>query len=151
MSSRIADDPDNPELTPEQIARMRPGPRRPPGVRSEIRIDGAVAYSVRVIPSNKVLGRFASTLDAWNLIEDEVDAGRHPKTLVLDWHSADGRSGKVGAGRTLVAVARMSNGAPWPGDRSSREVGGTAAASGIVKGPHARATRSQAPAMERTR
>lgn len=123
MTSNVDDELEIPELTSEEIARMRPAPRRrKPGERSEIRIDGAVAYLVRVIPSNKVLGRFASTLDAWNLIEDEVDAGRHPKTLVLDWHSADGRSGKVGAGSTLLAVARMSNGAPWPGDRSSRDV-----------------------------
>lgn len=124
MSSRIDDDPENPEWTSDDWARAVPVPRRPLGVRSQIRIDGAVAYSVRVVPSNKVLGRFPSTLDAWDLIEDEVDAGRNPKTLVLDWHRPDGTSGKLAAGRTLVAIARMSNGAPWPGDRSSREAAG---------------------------
>ena len=36
-----------------------------PGERSEVRVDGAVGYSLRLIPSNKVLARFTSTLEAW--------------------------------------------------------------------------------------
>jgi len=144
------DDLEIPELTSEEIAQMVPGPRRPPGVRGQIRIDGAVAYSVRVIPSNKVLGRFASTLDAWDLIEDEVDAGRHPKTLVLDWHMPDGETGKLSAGSMLVALARMSNGAPWPGDRSSRTVSSTTPERPVAKPPKGRRARVKAAIVERS-
>jgi hypothetical protein len=39
------------------------GPRFPEGF--EIRIDDATGYSLRLIPSNKVLARFTSTRDAW--------------------------------------------------------------------------------------
>jgi len=111
-----------PELTDEDWARMRPAPQGKPGERSELRIDGAVGYAVRLIPSNRVLGCFESTLDAWDLIEDEVDAGRPGRMLALDWIAADGTSDLVSAGHRLVRMARMSNGAPWPGARSSRGV-----------------------------
>ena len=84
------------------------------GERSEIRVDGAAGYSLRLIPSNKVLARFMSTLEAWPEIIAQVDGGRFPRTLALDWHDASGRSGLVGAGVLLVGSARVSNGEPHP-------------------------------------
>lgn len=75
-------------------------------------IDGAVAYSLRLIPSNKVLGRFASTHDAWPAVIAAVEAGRSPRTLVLDWHGADGSRGLVASGVTLEYLARSGLGLP---------------------------------------
>jgi hypothetical protein len=79
---------------------------RPPGEGLDIRIDGAVGYSLRLIPSNKVVGRFASTFDAWPAVLSEVGRGIPARCLVLDWHGADGECGQVGSGRLLVSVAR---------------------------------------------
>jgi hypothetical protein len=70
-----------------------------------IAIDGAVAYSLRLIPSNKVLGRFTSTRKAWPVILDELAGGRPARCLVLDWHDAAGRRGRVGSGRLLAFTA----------------------------------------------
>ena len=72
--------------------------------------DGAVGYSLRLIPSNKVLGRFASTTEAWPAVIAAVDAGRAPRTLVLDWHGADGSHGPVSSGLTLEYLARSGLG-----------------------------------------
>ena len=69
-------------------------------------IDGAVAYSLRLIPSNKILGRFASTHDAWPAVVAAVEAGRSPRMLVLDWHGADGSRAPVSSGTTLEYLAR---------------------------------------------
>ncbi len=69
-------------------------------------IDGAVGYSLRLIPSNTVVGRFASTREAWPAILAEVERGIPAKCLVLDWHWANGRRGRVGSGRLLVMTAR---------------------------------------------
>ena len=46
------------ELLPNALARK-------PGEKTEICLDGAIEYQVRLIPSTKVIGRFVSTLDAW--------------------------------------------------------------------------------------
>jgi hypothetical protein len=73
-------------------------------------IDGAVEYSLRLIPSNKILGRFASTRDAWPAILAAVEHGMPPKCLVLDWHWANGRRGRVSSGRLLVSTARSGLG-----------------------------------------
>lgn len=75
-------------------------------------IDGAVAYSLRLIPSNKILGRFASTHDAWPAVIAAVEAGRSPRMLVLDWHGADGSRGPVSSGVTLEYLARSGLGLP---------------------------------------
>jgi len=75
-------------------------------------IDGAVGYSLRLIPSNKILGRFASTHDAWPAVIAAVEAGRAPRMLVLDWHGADGSSGPVSSGVTLEYLARSGLGLP---------------------------------------
>ncbi len=69
-------------------------------------IDGAVGYSLRLIPSNKIVGRFTSTREAWPAILAEVGRGIPAKCLVLDWHKADGGRGRVGSGRLLVLTAR---------------------------------------------
>jgi hypothetical protein len=83
---------------------------RKPGEKSEICIDGAVGYSLRLIPSNKILARFESTLDAWPEIIRTIEAGRSPRTLSLDWNAADGSSGIISAGPRLEPFARVSNG-----------------------------------------
>lgn len=73
-------------------------------------IDGAVGYSLRLIPSNKIVGRFVSTREAWPAILAEVGRGIPAKCLVLDWHGADGRRGRVSSGRLLVSIARSGLG-----------------------------------------
>ena len=75
-------------------------------------IDGAVGYSLRLTPSNKVLGRFASTQEAWPAVVAAVEAGRSPRMLVLDWHGADGSHGPVSSGITLEYLARSGLGLP---------------------------------------
>jgi hypothetical protein len=81
-----------------------------PGEKTEIRIDGAVGYSLRLIPSNKILARFASTLEAWPAIIETVERGRSPRTLSLDWNGADGKGGSISAGPRLERWARRNNG-----------------------------------------
>jgi len=83
---------------------------RRPGEGLDIRIDGAVGYSLRLIPSNKVVGRFSSTFDAWPAVLAEIARGIPAKCLVLDWHWANGRRGQVSSGRLLVSVARSGLG-----------------------------------------
>jgi hypothetical protein len=73
-------------------------------------IDGAVEYSLRLIPSNKILGRFASTREAWPAVLAEIERGIPAKCLVLDWHWANGRRGRVSSGRLLVSTARSGLG-----------------------------------------
>jgi hypothetical protein len=86
---------------------------RKPGEKTEICIDGAVGYSLRLIPSNKILARFDSTLEAWPAIIATVEGGRSPRTLSLDWNAADGRSGSISAGPRLEGWARRNNGEPF--------------------------------------
>ena len=80
-------------------------------------IDGAVGYSLRLLPSNKVLGRFASTREAWPAVLDEVARGIPPRCLILDWHQASGRRGRVSSGRLLVSTARSGLGLDVVRDR----------------------------------
>ena len=90
---------------------------RKPGEKTEICIDGAVGYRLRLIPSNRILAQFTSTLEAWPAIIGAVEGGRSPRTLVLDWVDASGRSGRVSAGPRLLSFARLNNGElhPYPG------------------------------------
>ena len=76
----------------------------------DIGIDGAVEYSLRLIPSNKILGRFASTRESWPAVLAEIERGTPAKCLVLDWHWANGRRGRVSSGRLLVSTARAGLG-----------------------------------------
>jgi hypothetical protein len=92
---------------------------RKPGEKTEIGIDGAVAYQLRLIPSNRVLARFESTLEAWPAIIAAVEGGRSPRTLSLDAVFADGSFGSISAGPRLSMWARHNNGEPHPyGDRA---------------------------------
>jgi hypothetical protein len=77
-----------------------------------IAVDGAVAYSLRLTPSNKVLGQFASTHEAWPAVLAAVEGGRSPRLLVLDWLGADGSVGRVSSGVTLEYLARSGLGLP---------------------------------------
>src|SRR3972149_4312523 len=81
-----------------------------PGEKTEIFIDGAIGYSLRLIPSNKILARFESTLEAWPAIIATVEGGRSPRTLSLDWNAANGRSGSISAGPRLEGWGRRTNG-----------------------------------------
>ena len=88
---------------------------RRPGLPNEefgIAIDGAVGYSLRLTPSNKILGRFPSTHEAWPAVIEAVESGRSPRMLVLDWHAADGSRGRVSSGVTLEYLARSGLGLP---------------------------------------
>jgi hypothetical protein len=89
-------------------ARLVNRPSSPDGFG--IVIDGAVGYSLRLIPSNKILGRFASTREAWPAVLAAVERGMPARCLVLDWHWANGRSGRVSSGRLLVLTARSGLG-----------------------------------------
>jgi hypothetical protein len=96
-----------------------------PGEKTEICIDDAVGYQLRLIPSNLVLQRFESTLDAWPAIIATVECGRSPRTLSLDWVMSDGSFGSISAGPRLEVWARLNNGdldvypdrAPYAGRR----------------------------------
>jgi hypothetical protein len=116
MTTNVDDDDlEIPELTEEFWARAVPNPfARKPGEKTDIRIDGAVEYVLRLIPSNKVIGRFESTLDAWPAIIETIEGGRSPRTLSLDWVNAEGRSGSISAGPRLERFARRNNGEPHP-------------------------------------
>jgi hypothetical protein len=96
-------------------ARLVNRPRPPEGFG--IVIDGAVEYSLRLTPSNKILGRFVSTREAWPAVLAEVERGIPAKCLVLDWHWADGRRGRVSSGRQLVLTARSGLGLDVVPDR----------------------------------
>ena len=87
---------------------------RRPGEKTEVFIDGAVAYQLRLIPSNKVLARFKSTLDAWPVIIATIESGRSPRTLALDAILADGRAVMISAGPRIEMWARYNNGEPNP-------------------------------------
>jgi hypothetical protein len=93
------------------------GRTRKPGEKVEIFIDGAVGYQLRLIPSNKVLARFDSTLEAWPVIIATVESGRSPRTLSLDMLDAAGCVATVSAGPRLERFARLANGGPHPNDR----------------------------------
>ncbi|MGZ8438701.1 MAG: hypothetical protein ACXWXR_09190 [Candidatus Limnocylindrales bacterium] len=104
------DDLDIPEIDLSTV-EWRPNPfAKRPGEKTEIFIDGAVAYQLRLIPSNKVLGRFRSTLEAWPAIIAVTDGGRSPRTLSLDWVGADGAFETISAGPRLEGWARRNNG-----------------------------------------
>ena len=111
-------DPDDeffiPEIDFSQVEFLPNPLARKPGETTEICIDGAVGYSLRLIPSNKILARFESTLEAWPVIIRTIEAGRSPRTLSLDWNGEDGRSGSISAGPRLEGFARINNGEPHP-------------------------------------
>ena len=96
-------------------ARLVNRPRSPGGFR--IVIDGAVGYWLRLIPSDKILGHFMSTREAWPAVLAAVDRGIPAKGLVLDWHWANGRRGRVSSGRQLVSTARSGLGLDVVQDR----------------------------------
>ena len=89
---------------------------RKPGEKIEIFIDGAVGYQLRLIPSNKVLARFKSTLEGWPEIIASVEGGRSPRTLSLDMLDIAGCPQTVSAGPRLERLARLADGGPHPND-----------------------------------
>ena len=110
----VADD-ERPDTSQLDWSKAEVGRRaRKPGEKTEIFVDGAVAYQLRLIPSNKVLARFDTTLEAWPAIIATVEGGRSPRTLALDAILTDGTVGLVSAGPRLEMWARHNNGAPNP-------------------------------------
>jgi len=87
---------------------------RKPDEGLDIQIDGAVGYSLRLIPSNKVVGRFSTTFEAWPAVLAELERGIPARSLVLDWHGANGERGRVSSGRLLAIVARSGIGTLEP-------------------------------------
>lgn len=85
-----------------------------PGEKSEICIDGAIGYSLRLIPSNRILATFGSTLEAWPAIIAAIEGGRSPRTLSLDANFDDGHRYSISAGPRLEGFARLNNGEPHP-------------------------------------
>jgi hypothetical protein len=101
-------------------ARRPGGPRFPEGF--DIRIDGATGYSLRLIPSNKVLGRYASAREAWPTVIAQIERGIPARCLVLDAFFANGERDRVASGLALEATARAGLGtavAPRPTRRAS--------------------------------
>jgi hypothetical protein len=87
---------------------------RKPGEKTEIFVDGAIAYQLRLIPSNKILARFESTLDAWPVIIATIEGGRSPRTLAFDVIRAGGPASLLSAGPRLEMWARHNDGEPNP-------------------------------------
>ena len=80
-------DPDDeffiPDVSGIDWSKAGVGPNPPkPGEKTEICIDGAVGYQLRLIPSNKILARFESTLEAWPAIIAAVEVGPFPPNAV---------------------------------------------------------------------
>jgi hypothetical protein len=92
------------------MRRLRPAANE----RTEVRLDGAVEYQLRLIPSTRVIGRFATTLDAWPAILAAADSGRSPRTLSLDAIGPSGQRWHMAAGDFLVTFARLNNGPGAP-------------------------------------
>ena len=90
--------------------RRATGPRFPNGF--EIQIDDAIGYQLRLIPSNKIVGRFTSTRDAWPVVQSELARGIPARCLVLDALFADADRYRVTSGRILEATARAGLGQP---------------------------------------
>lgn len=111
-------DPDDELFIPEidfSTVELRPNPfAARPGEKTEICIDGAVEYQVRLIPSAKVIGRFGSTLDAWPAIIAAIESGRSPRTLSLDAIGPKGQRWHISAGPFLESFARLNNGETLP-------------------------------------
>lgn len=105
-----AEDLEIPEFDLSKVELIPNRRTRSPGEKTEICIDGAIGYSLRLLPSNKILARFDSTLEAWPVIIATLEGGRSPRTLSLDWNGADGRGGSISAGPRLEGWARRNNG-----------------------------------------
>jgi hypothetical protein len=74
----------------------------------DIAIDGAIGYRLRLIPSNKILAIAPTAREVFRAYLDEVARGRAPRTMVVDWCWADGRTGVLKAGRGLAQTAQAS-------------------------------------------
>ena len=116
---------DDPDLEIPEIdfsrAEWLPNPLASrPGEKTEIRLDGAVEYQLRLIPSTAVIGRFTATFDAWPAIISAVESGRSPRTLSLDAIGPDEERWHMGAGSSLIAFARVNNGESVEYTRPSR-------------------------------
>ncbi len=104
MRTNDDDDVEIPEILDFSGFKQANGPLFPDGF--EIVIDDAVGYQIRLIPSNKVVGRFTSTMEAWPVVQSELARGIPARCLVLDALFADGDRYKVTSGRILEITAQ---------------------------------------------
>lgn len=113
--TRTAQDDERPDTSGLDWSKAVVGRRaRKPGEKTEIFVDGAIGYRLRLIPSNKELARFATTLEAWPLIIETIERGRSPRTLAFDAVMGDDSLLLVSAGPRLEMWARHNNGEPNP-------------------------------------
>jgi len=108
MPTQDDDDSALPEIVDFSGFRRATGPRFTDGF--EIQIDDATGYAIRLIPSNKVVGRFSSTRHAWSVVQAELARGIPARCLVLDALFENGDRRKVSSGRGLEALARAGLG-----------------------------------------
>lgn len=101
------------ESATRPVVHRRPAPVIKNGF--DIRIDGAVEYAVRLIPSNRPLGAYPDSNRAFAKVLDEIDAGRHERTLALDVRLPGDRRDLVAAGARLERLARRALVRPRPG------------------------------------
>lgn len=120
MPTYDGDDLDIPEIVDFSGFRRATGPRFPDGF--EIQIDDAIGYQLRLIPSNKIVGRFSSTRDAWPVVLSERARGIPARCLILDALFADGDRYRVSSGRILEVTAR--DGLGQPSGRPARRAAG---------------------------
>jgi hypothetical protein len=83
----------------------------------DIRIDGAIGYRVRLIPSNRVLDSYPTAKEAFARVLAEISAGRSERTLIVDSGLADGSWHRLSAGRILRGLAQAAWGRHDPPPR----------------------------------
>jgi hypothetical protein len=100
-------------VEPFPLSAGRRGPF--PGIEDgfDIRVDGAVGYSVRLLPSGKRLETYPTCRAAFERVLEEIeDRGRHERTLAVDVVFPGARTELLAAGRSLRFGAEDATGRP---------------------------------------
>jgi hypothetical protein len=102
---------DIPELPP---GTLKPSPEHERRLWDKVKdgydigIDGAIAYRLRLIPSNKILATAPTAREVFRAYLDEVAGGRLPRMMIVDWCWPDGRTGRLAGGASLAEIAQAS-------------------------------------------